>query len=174
MKKRLQTFSVLTFIFCNLIAFFAFPALSQNLDSTSGDWKIYSIMQDGEKICYATTGSQKQQGNYKKRGQPYLLVTHRKSGISEVSVSSGYPYKMSSLVEVKFDGKHNFELFTTQETPNIAWARDEATDKKIIDRMIKGRSLTAKGYSKINTYSVDVFSLIGFTKAYNRIKSLCK
>ncbi len=147
---------------------------AQTLDSEFKDWAVFSLQQDGQKVCYMTSATTRESGNYKRRGKPYLLVTYRGREIAEVSVSSGYPYKTGSKVTLKVDGRTNFQLFTTDETPKIAWAKDSAEDASIIQRFIKGNRVTAKGYSKLGTYSLDTYSLLGFTKAYNRMKTLCK
>ena len=55
-----------------------------------------------------------------------------------------------------------------------AWFKTDQYDKKAINRMKKGHKLVVKGTSQKGTYSVDTYSLSGFTKAYNRINSLCR
>lgn len=152
-----------------------FPTISyaEKVESNFDDWNVYSVMQDGEKICYLTSYPKKKTGNYKKRGNPYFLVTYRGNGISEVSVYSGYPYKSKSMVELDIDDKHKHELFTSQETPKMAWAKDAEEDKTIILEMKKGIKLQAKAYSRLNSYSLDSYSLRGFTKAFDKMKELC-
>lgn len=142
-------------------------------DSEYKAWSVFSTTQDGEKVCYITSSPTTKTGNYKRRGEPYALITYRGNGVAEVSVSSGYPYKKGSTVDVVISDIHNFKLFTTEETPKISWAKDMATDKKLVGRMKKGSALTAKGYSRLGTYSKDTYSLMGFTKAYNRMVALC-
>ena len=57
---------------------------------------------------------------------------------------------------------------------DIAWAKTMQEDKKMIQEMLKGDTMRVRGESSIGTYSVDEYSLRGVTKAYKRIKELCK
>lgn len=150
-----------------------FSATAQTLDSEHKAWSVFTIKQDGEKICYITSAPVKKTGNYKRRAKPYILVTYRKGAPAEVSVNSGYPYKKDSEVTLT-TGKSKYALFTTEETPKIAWAKTSKDDDKIVKNMIKGTKIIAKAKSRLGSHSTDTYSLSGFTKAYNRMKALCK
>ncbi len=167
----------LRIVVCILISFLAVPAIAHANDSVFDSehraWSVFSVNQSGDKVCYITSSPVAKTGNYKRRGEPYALVTYRGDNISEVSISSGYPYKKSSTVDMKVSDIHNFKLFTTEETPRIAWAKSAKDDKELIELMKRGTQLTAKGYSQLGTYSVDTYSLFGFTKAYKRMIELC-
>ena len=136
-------------------------------------WGVFSINQDGKKVCYITSSPTKKKGNYNRRGEPYMLVTLRENGITEVSVNSGYPFKKNSEVDIRVDGRHSYEFFTSEETPEMAWAKDSTTDKQVINKMKAGLKLTAKGYSRLGTYSLDTYSLAGFTAAFRKMKKIC-
>ncbi len=142
-------------------------------EKTFKDWTVFTVMQDGDKVCYMTSTPTKEEGNYKRRGEPYLLVTYRGKGLSEVSVSSGYPYKKGSEVKVKIDQRLSKDLFTSEDTPRIAWAKTSDDDKSIVANMKKGFKLTARGTSQLGTYSEDTYSLSGFTNAHKHMVSLC-
>ena len=168
MKKLLViSLSFLTLSFAN-------TANAQTFIKEFKAWGVFSIIQGGEKVCYMTSTPSKQSGNYSKRGEPYMLVTHRQSGVSEVSVNSGYPFKSGSDVAVRIDNRHNYSFFTSKETPEMAWAKDSKTDKEVISKLKAGSSLTSKGYSRRGTYSVDSYSLAGFTAAFDKMTSSCK
>lgn len=155
------------------ISFFALPAFTQSAHGVFGKWNVYSLNKNGEKICYLASFPTKKTGNYKSRGKPYALVTYRKNKKPEVSFSSGYPYKDNSNVRVSIDQKNIYQFFTTSETPKVSWAKDSPTDIKVIENMKSGHNLKAKGTSQLGTFSEDVFSLSGFTKAYKKAKSMC-
>lgn len=157
-----------------LILTFSSASYAQTLKGEHKAWSVFTVKQSGEKICYITSSPIKKTGNYKRRGEPYLLVTYRGKGISEVSSSSGYPYKKNSKVDLSLNKKASFKLFTSSDTPKMAWAKDVSEDKRIISSMKKGSKLTIKGFSKLGTYSLDTYSLMGFTKAYNKMTSLCR
>lgn len=160
------------FLFATL--FCAISAPANAADNKFGKWEAFSTTQDNEKICYIISYPEKKTGNYKRRSDPYFLVTYRGAGISEISAYSGYPYKQKSNVEVNIDSKNKHSLFTTNETPKIGWAKDSAEDKQIIVEMKKGIKMSVKGTSRLGTYSIDTYSLSGFTKAYEKMESLCK
>lgn len=152
------------------LIFISSSVFAQNLDSTHGKWAVYTMTQGGKKVCYIASAPIREGGNWNNRGERYLLVTHRNKSVDEVSVSSGYPYKIKSEVELVIDGSKKYKMFTQGE---LAWAYDQKTDEKIINDMKKGANLTAKGYSRLGTYSIDTYSLMGITAAYNRMKQLC-
>ncbi len=149
-------------------------AFSQQLDNIYDDWSVFTLDQKGKKVCYIASSPTKKSGNYKKRGEPYLLVTSRSADVDEISTSSGYAYKRNSTVAADVDGKEKFQLFTSVEVQDVAWARNASQDKKIVDAMVKGNKINIKAESQVDTQSEDTYSLRGFSKAYKRMKDLCK
>jgi len=148
----------------------ASAASAQKLENVYKDWNVFTMKQGGKKTCYIASAPTKKEGNYNKRGEPYILVTHRSSNVDEVSISSGYPYKRKSEVTVSVDKNSAIKLFTKDD---LAWAYNAKDDSKLVGQMKKGYKLQAKGTSQLGTYSVDTYSLSGFTAAYNRMKRLC-
>ncbi len=155
------------------VALMCSSASAQQLDNIYKDWSVFTLKQKGEKICYIASAPAKKSGNYKKRGEPYLIITHRSKNVDEVSTSSGYPYKTESKVTARVDTKNTFEMFTSTEVPDVAWARDTTQDEKIVTAMKDGNTVTIRGNSQSGTYSEDRYSLAGFTQAYQRMKALC-
>lgn len=147
----------------------AHTAEAQQLEKRFKNWDVYTILQNGKKICYMASKAIKKRGNYKRRGEPYLLITHIKKGVDEVSASSGYSYKKGKEVNIKI-GKKDYKLFTKGK---LAWAYDTPQDKSMVKSMIKGNNLTVKGYSTLGTHSIDTYSLMGFTKAHQHMEKLC-
>lgn len=153
-----------------LILFCAHQATAQELLGSEGDWKIFTITQDGKKICYLASTPTKSKGTFKKRGEPYFLVTQVAKDQHEVSTSSGYPYKKDSDVHLTFDKKTKFRLFTQDD---LAWARDKKGDNAVVAAMVKSNSALVRGTSKINSFSEDTYSLKGFNKALEKMKASC-
>lgn len=153
-----------------LLAISAQQVDAQTLQYTSRDWRVFTHKVNGDTICYMASTPVKKTGNYNNRSDPFLLVTHRSAKLDEVSVSSGYPYKSNKDVTLTI-GKHNHQLFVQDER---AWAKDSKTDMLIVDRMKAGSKLSVKGNSKLNTYSIDTYSLNGFTAAYAQMKKICR
>lgn len=140
-------------------------ANAATLDSTNGDWSVYS---EG-KTCYIASVPTSEDGNFKKRDQPYVLI-NSKGKADELNISSGYKYKSGVHVALSVDNK-KFRLFSEGEH---AWAKTAADDKAIIDAMKSGTKLEVKALSTKGSYSTDTYSLKGVGKAYKRMKELCK
>ena len=92
------------------------------------DWEAYTYesSENGGAICYIGSIPKTSKGNYKRRGNIYMTVTHRPDmkHNNEVSFVAGYTYKPESEVEVTI-GSRKFKLFTHEDS---AWARDSETD----------------------------------------------
>lgn len=153
--------------FVLIALFFSAPAaLAQTYDTSHRDWSVYTHRGS----CYIGSAPIRQSGNYSRRSQPYILVVHRSKTLDEVNVSSGYPYKPGSEVNLTVDNKE-YKLFTENET---AWAYDSEQDREMVNAMKKGSKLKIRGISTAGTWSEDNYSLMGFTAAWQRMKSLCK
>ena len=152
-----------------LFASVAGVANAQVKDKSFKDWTVYTTTLQGKKACYIASFPKSKTGNYKRRDEPYFLVTKINNDIFEVSTSSGYKYKKNSEVKANIDGK-KFDMFTKGE---LAWAPDSKQDRTMIERMMKKNTMNVRGTSIKGTYSIDRYSLSGFTAAYKRMKSLC-
>ncbi len=138
---------------------------------THGAWTAYSYQEDSGIVCYMASEPTKAEGNYTRRGDVFALVTHRPSedSLDVVSVVAGYAYKENSDVTLSI-GSSSFEMFTAGER---AWNRDEATDKAMVQAMIRGSTLTVRGASTRDTLTTDTYSLSGFTAAHKDITTAC-
>ena len=136
------------------------------------DWLAQTYDDNGKTLCYATSAPKKQAGNFKSRGNPYIAITHApQSGVrDQVSYIAGYELKPNSEVILTI-GNQNFSLSVLQK--DRAWAKDATVDKKLVDAMRKGASLTVHGTSARGTETTDTYSLIGFDKAYAAIGAAC-
>ena len=138
---------------------------------THRDWNVYAFTEDSQKICYMASEPKKQEGDYTRRGNPAVLVTRRPGSpaVDEVSVQPGYSYLEGSEVEVDIGGRE-FILFTRGEH---AWTKSEEADQALINAMKRGSDMTVRGTSVKRTYSVDTYSLLGFTAAYQAMLDAC-
>ena len=73
-------------------------------------------------------------------------------------------------IYISIDGKQ-YTLFTKDD---IAWAKNKEQDKEIITNLLNGYSLKIRAESSKSEYIVDEYSLKGLTRAYKRMKELCK
>ena len=135
------------------------------------DWNVYKFQDGDQTICYMASEPKKQEGNYARRGSPAVLVTRRPGPhvVYEVSVDPGYTYLDGSTVEIEVD-KRKFVLFTRGEH---AWTPKEQDDQNLINTMKRGVEMTVRGTSSRNTYSLDTFSLLGFTAAFDAMTEAC-
>jgi hypothetical protein len=149
------------------------PALADGIQRLGefGDWSAFQFNEGDKTGCYVASEPKKAVGDYKKRGDIYALVTHRpgEKRRDEVSFVAGYSYETDSVVEVTI-GEKAFKLFTLDDG---AWNPDTASDKAMVQAMIRGKSMTVKGTSARGTPTTDTYSLGGFTKAYNAIDKAC-
>ncbi len=140
--------------------------MAQTYDSSYRDWSVYTYRGS----CYIGSAPIRQAGNYSRRGQPYILVIHRNATLEELNVSSGYPYKKGKEVIATIDNKR-YKLFTEGE---IAWAYDSNQDREMVAAMKRGKRMKIRGTSTRGTWSEDEYSLMGFSAAHKRMKSLCR
>lgn len=147
-------------------------AQSPQFLGTYRDWNVYKFADQEQTICYVASEPKKQEGNYTRRDPPAVLVTRRSDPqiVDEVSVQPGYSYYEGSEVEVQIDRGRRFMLFTRGEH---AWTKSEAEDEALIAAMKRGTNLTVRGNSVKNTYSLDTYSLLGFTAAYEAMIAAC-
>ncbi len=142
-----------------------------------GDWKAYATSEKKKKICYMVSLPKKQEGDFKKRGKVYAMITHRPASKSfnVVSFHAGYKFPKNSKVLLSIQtGKHKkeFDLFTDNET---AWAMSDGDDQEITKRLTKvGETLIVEGASSKGTKTKDTYSLKGSMRAYKAICEACK
>jgi len=153
-----------------LLLAFSGNANSQEFKKSYKDWSVYTAYQDGSKLCYMVSFPKSKTGNYRRRGDPYVMVTNVNGRRDEFSITGGYPYKVGTEPRAIIDGKEYKMSMTEGE---FAWFKTNKYDKKAIEKMKKGIKMKVKGTSKKGTYSIDTYSLSGFTSAYNKMRSLC-
>ena len=144
---------------------------SQTFNKKYKDWSVYTTTMNGTKLCYIVSYPTKESGNYKRRGKPHVMVTSISGKKQEVSATSGYRYKKNTEPRLLIDGtEHKLGLVEDE----ISWFKSDKYDKKVINRMKKGYKMRVKGTSSKGTYSIDYYSLKGFTNAYNKMLYLCR
>ncbi len=135
------------------------------------DWTAFAETEGGKKVCYMASAPEKAEGKYRKRDDPYVLVTRRpaEKSVGVFSVRAGYTYKKGSEVEVNIDGQR-FLLFTDA---GRAWAYESKVDGVLVRAMKGGLTMIVAGISTRGTLTTDTYSLKGFTAAYNAITKAC-
>jgi invasion protein IalB len=143
---------------------------TKRIGSFSG-WDAYEHTDKGAKLCYLHALPQKKEPAAAKRGEIYILVTHKpKEKIrNEVSIYFGYGLK-DGLPAQAVIGSTTVEMFTHQEA---AWAADASVDQKLVDALRKGKTLVVKGESTRGTKTTDTYDLGGFGPALQAIDKAC-
>lgn len=135
-----------------------------------GAWSAYTYTENGGKFCYVAGQPRDRKGNVPKRGEAYVLVTHRVAAgaFGEVSLVPGYSFK-EKLEPVMTIGKESFPFYVGKDT---AWAKDKA-DPKILKAMGKGKEMTIAGTAANGTKTIDIYPLTGFDQALHEIDKTC-
>ena len=162
-----------------LAAAFVAPAAAQQLTplGVHGDWLAYTVNEGGRKVCYIASKPTKSQGKYTTRGEVVTFVTVFNPAPTgdayyaggQVSIVAGYDYQKDSSVQVTI-GSNTYTMYTLGDT---AWATSGGDDKVLIEAMKKGITMTVKGTSWRPTSTTDIYSLRGFTAAYNTARKAC-
>lgn len=161
-------------LFSALLLSLAAPAFAEEKEvrqiAEAKNWKSYTYDEAG-KVCFMASKPTKTLPAGAKRGDIFLMVTNRpaQNSTGVVSVVAGYPYKPGSEVELAV-GKEKFTLFTDGDT---AWARDDATDKAIVQAIRTGSAVTVVGTSTRGTKTTDTYSLAGSGAAHDAINKEC-
>jgi Invasion associated locus B (IalB) protein len=147
------------------------PAQPQRLGAAQS-WTAYSAREKSGQICYIVGEPTKSEPANIKRDSVHLLVTHNTADKTSdvVSFITGYAFKEGSAPDLDIGGK-KFSLFTKDDT---AWARDAATDKAIVEAMLKAKQAVIKGNSARGTTTTDTYALAGFGQVLGEIDKTCK
>lgn len=162
---------IVTFLIAGIVLFWERPAFAAFVERFR-DWSLYVHEDPSGKTCFIVSTPTKQEGTFTRRGQPRLFVTQfgGENVRQEVSVDPGYTYRSGSVVEAVI-GEVRFELFTEKDR---AWARNAADDARLIDAMRRGNQIRIRGTSVRDTWSLDTYSLAGFSAAYRAMMETCR
>lgn len=156
-------------IFFAIFLFVDGELMAQELLAKYQDWNVFRTQRGDKVVCYLASTPIKRQGNYVRRGEPYFLVTDISNDADEITVSSGFTYNKKSDIEVSF-GSKKFYLFPYN---SLAWANDKNDDIDIIKEMQQAEEIVISGVANDGKVAIDTYSLIGFVKAYSKMREIC-
>jgi len=135
------------------------------------DWETYVVKNESGKICFAQSIPILQAPKTNPR-EARLFVTFRPNEkiLDEISITSGYEYNKKNSITAR-SGKYKYKFDVSQE--NFAWIADNKKEKKMIKTMKRGSRIMITGYNQKGSQTIDHYSLLGFTKAYNSAKKSC-
>ncbi|MBD1132914.1 hypothetical protein IDH16_02120 [Pelagibacterales bacterium SAG-MED45] len=135
------------------------------------DWESLILTEDAGKVCFAQSSPILQAPKSNKR-EAKLFIAFRPAEkiVNEVSVTAGYEFNKNNSVTAA-SGKNKFKFDIKEQ--GFAWIADTKIEFKMIKRMKKGSRIMITGYNQNGSQTIDHYSLLGFTKAYNTIKKAC-
>ena len=135
------------------------------------DWETIVVTDEAAKLCFAQSKPVLQSPKNNVR-EARLFISFRPSEkiSDEVSITSGYEYNVQNTILAK-SGKNKIKFDISKD--NFAWITNNKIEKKMISVMKKGSRIMITGYNKSGSQTIDHYSLMGFTKAYNSAKKNC-
>ena len=134
------------------------------------DWESMVIMEATGKVCFAQSSPVLQAPKSNKRDAK-LFISFRPDEkiIDEVSVTAGYEFNSNTVTAQSGKNKFKFDI----KEQGFAWIADAKIEFRMISRMKKGSRIMITGYNQKGSQTIDHYSLLGFTKAYNATKKAC-
>ena len=135
------------------------------------DWESMIVSEATGKVCFAQSSPILQAPKSNKRDAK-LFIAFRPADkiINEVSVTAGYEFNKNNSVTAA-SGKNKFKFDIKEQ--GFAWIADNKVELKMIKQMRKGSRIMITGYNQQGSQTIDHYSLLGFTKAYNASRKAC-
>ena len=135
------------------------------------DWEAMVVMDADGKVCFAQSLPILQAPKTNKRDAKLFVAFRPTDNIkNEVSVTPGYEFNKNNSV-IAASGKNKFKFDIKEQ--GFAWIADNKIELKMIKQMRKGSRIMITGYNQQGSQTIDHYSLLGFTKAYNASKKAC-
>ena len=135
------------------------------------DWESMVVMEDTGKVCFAQSSPilQSPKSNNKRDAKLFISFRPNDKIINEVSVTAGYEFNSNTVTAQSGKNKFKFDI----KEQGFAWIADTKIEFRMIKRMKKGSRIMITGYNQKGSQTIDHYSLLGFTKAYNSSKKAC-
>ena len=135
------------------------------------DWETMVLVDQSGNVCFAQSAPVLQAPKSNPR-DARLFVTFRPSEnvSNEISITAGYEFNKNNSVTAA-SGADNFKFDVKSQ--GFAWIADNKIENNMVDRMKKGSRIMVTGYNEKGSQTIDHYSLLGFTKAYNAVKTAC-
>tara|TARA_A100001388_G_C28690221_1_gene460926 strand:- start:72 stop:578 length:507 start_codon:yes stop_codon:yes gene_type:complete len=167
MIKKYFTIYVLMFVFS------LSPLKAEDLKEIGKykDWQTMVLVEPTGTVCFAQSSPVLQSPKSNKR-DARLFVSFRPGEKikDEISASPGYEFNKDNSV-IATSGKNKIKFDIVQQ--GFAWIADNKIEKKMIKVMKKGSRIMITGFNQKGSQTIDHYSLLGFTKAYNAAKKAC-
>ena len=135
------------------------------------DWETMIIKNNSKFVCFAQSKPVLQSPkSYKREARLFVSFRPNEKIVNEISITAGYEFNNENSITAK-SGKFKYKFDIAQE--NFAWLADSKMEKKMINTMKKGSRIMISGHNQKGSQTIDHYSLLGFTKAYNTAKKSC-
>ena len=135
------------------------------------DWEAMVVSDVDGKVCFAQSLPILQAPKTNKRDAKLFVAFRPNDNIkNEVSVTPGYEFNKNNSV-IAASGKNKFKFDIKEQ--GFAWIADNKIELKMIKQMRKGSRIMITGYNQQGSQTIDHYSLLGFTKAYNASRKAC-
>ncbi len=135
------------------------------------DWEVMVVSEQSGKVCFAQSTPVLQAPKSNKR-EARLFVTFRPNEkiSNEISTTGGYEFnKNNSVLATSGNNKFKFDI----KQQGFAWMTSNKKENIMVKVMKKGSRIMVTGYNEKGSQTIDHYSLLGFTKAYNTAKKSC-
>ena len=165
-KKKLVKYFIVFFLLTNF-------SIAEELKKIGkfNEWETLIITDDLNKVCFAQSKPILQSPKKGERDARLFVTFRPNNKISdEISTTSGYEFNNQNSITAK-SGKRKYKFDISQD--GFAWIASNKIEKKMIKTMKKGSRIMITGYNQSGSQTIDHYSLMGFTKAYNAAKKNC-
>ena len=135
------------------------------------DWEVMIMSETSGKVCFVQS-TPVLQAPKKNNREARLFVTFRPGEkiTNEISTTAGYEFnKNTSVLATSGNNKFKFDI----KQQGFAWMTSNKKENIMIKIMKKGSRIMVTGYNEKGSQTIDHYSLLGFTKAYNKAKKAC-
>ena len=135
------------------------------------DWEVLVVSEASGKICFAQSIPVLQAPKTNKRDARLFVTFRPNEKISnEISATAGYEFnKKNSVLATSGNNKFKFDI----KQQGFAWMTSNKKENIMVKVMKKGSRIMVTGYNEKGSQTIDHYSLLGFTKAYNLAKKSC-
>ena len=135
------------------------------------DWEVMVMSETSGKVCFAQSAPVLQAPKNNKRDARLFITFRPGEKISnEISATAGYEFNKNNTV-LATSGNNKFKFDIKQQ--GFAWMTSNKKEKIMVKIMKKGSRIMLSGYNDKGSQTIDHYSLLGFTKAYNTAKKAC-
>ena len=156
-----------------ILILFPFNSIAEEIKKVGKfkDWETMVLSKSDSIVCFAQSKPVLQSPKNNKRDSRMFVSFRPGEKIAdEISITAGYEFNKQNSITAK-SGKFRYKFDISQQ--NFAWIADNKVERKMIRTMKKGSRLMISGYNSSGSQTIDHYSLLGFTKAYNEAKKSC-